>query len=161
MNPSVAAPASFWQRRIVAPVLAQLRQGVSPDQIALTLALAAVLGIFPVFGVTTLLCGLAAVWLRLNQPLIQLANYALTPLHLALLLPFYRSGEALFRQPHLPIFSIDELLARFEAGPLSFLVDYGMVVVYGIVVWLLLAPPLCAVLYFASRPLLRRLARRA
>ncbi|HVT35395.1 MAG TPA: DUF2062 domain-containing protein, partial [Nevskiaceae bacterium] len=78
--------------------------------------------------------------LRLNQPIIQAVNYLAYPLQLLLLLPFYRAGETLFGQPHLPIFSVSELLARFQAGPLQFLVDYGMVGIYGIVVWCLLAP---------------------
>lgn len=151
--------AGLWQRRIVAPLVAQLRQGITPEKIALTVALGAVLGLFPILGATTLLCGLAAAWLRLNQPIIQLVNYGLSPLQLLCLLPFYRAGETLFGQPPVPIFSVSELLARFEAGPLRFLADYGMVGLYGIVVWALLAPALVAALYFGLRGPLRRLAR--
>lgn len=151
--------SGFWHRRVLAPVLAQLRQGITPEQIALTLALATVLGIFPILGATTLLCGIAAWLLRLNQPLIQAANYLLTPVHLALLLPFYRAGEALFGQTHVPIFSIDELTARFRAAPLQFFIDYAMVGVYGIVVWCLIAVPLAALLFVLLRALTRRLAR--
>ena len=148
------------RQRLLAPIVAQLKQGITPERIALTLALAAVLGIFPILGATTALCGVAAIALRLNQPLIQVANYLLTPLHLALLLPFYRAGETLFGQPHVPIFSVTELLERFRDGPLQFAVDYGMVGVYGIVVWCLLAPLLAGLLYLSLRPLLRQLARR-
>lgn len=154
-----AAPARPWTQRIVEPVIAQLRQGITPEKIALTLALAAALGIFPILGATTALCGIAALLLRLNQPLIQLVNYLLTPVHLVLLLPFYRAGEILFGQPHVPIFSVTELLARFEAGPWQFVLDYGLVGVYGIVAWGLVAPLLVALLYGALRPLLRRLAQ--
>lgn len=151
---------SFWQRRLIAPIVAQLKQGITPEQIALTLALAAVLGVFPVLGATTFLCGIAALLLRLNQPLIQVANYLLTPLHVALLLPFYRGGETLFGQPHVPIFSVKELIQRFDAAPLHFLADYGRVGLYGITVWALIAPFIAASLYFVLRPLLRRLAQR-
>lgn len=146
--------------RVLAPIVAQLRQGITPERIALTLALAAVLGIFPILGATTALCGVVALALRLNQPLIQVANYLLTPVHLALLLPFYRAGETLFGQPHLPIFSVTELLERFRDGPLQFVVDYGMVGVYGIAVWCLFAPLLASLLYLSLRPLLRQLAHR-
>jgi hypothetical protein len=110
------AQRPVWYRRALAPVVAQLRQGITPEQIALTLALATVLGIFPILGATTILCGTAALLLRLNQPLIQAANYLLTPLHLALLLPFYRAGETLFSNEHVPIFSVDELLCRLRDG---------------------------------------------
>jgi uncharacterized protein (DUF2062 family) len=151
---------TFLQRRLIDPIVAQLRQGITPDSIALTLALAAVLGVFPIFGSTTFLCAIAAIWLRLNQPVIQLANYLLTPLHIALLLPFYRAGETLYRQPHVPILSIGDLLTRFHADPLQFVVDYGRVAVYGVTVWALLAPLVAALLYLLLKPALRRLARR-
>ena len=155
---SLKSPDSLWQRRVIAPLLAQLKQGITPEKIALTVALGLVIGIFPILGSTTLLCALIGVWLRLNQPVIQLVNYAAYPIQLALLLPFYRAGETLFGQPHVPIFSVTELMARFQASPTQFLIDYGMVGVYGIVVWTLTAPLLIAVLYYATRPLLKRLS---
>jgi uncharacterized protein (DUF2062 family) len=150
------AVPSFWRRRVLAPILDQLRQGTAPEQVALTLVLGFTLGIFPILGATTLLCAVAGVRLRLNQPLIQLANYLAYPVQLLLLIPFYRTGEWLFGQPPVPIFSVTDLVARFEAGPLQFLVDYGMVGLYGVVVWALTAPPLAAALYLWLRPLLRR-----
>lgn len=153
--------AGFWQRRVIAPIVGQLKQGITPEKIALTVALGIVLGIFPILGSTTLLCALAGLWLRLNQPVIQLINYFVYPLQIALLLPFYRAGETLFQQPHVPIFSIADLMQRFQASPTQFMVDYGMVGVYGIVVWCLVAPLLIAALYFATRPLLRGLASRS
>lgn len=152
---------SWWQRRVVAPIVAQLRQGITPEKIALTLALGAALGIFPILGATTALCAIAGIWLKLNQPVIQIVNYFMYPLQIALLLPFYRAGEALFGQPHVPIFSVTELMQRFQASPTQFMVDYGMVGVYGIVVWTLVAPLLVAGIYYPARPLLRTLARRS
>jgi uncharacterized protein (DUF2062 family) len=153
--------AGFWQKRVVAPIVGQLKQGITPEKIALTIALGIVLGVFPILGATTLLCALAGLWLRLNQPVIQLINYFVYPLQIALLLPFYRAGETLFQQAHVPIFSVTDLMQRFQASPSQFMIDYGMVGVYGIVVWSLVAPLLIAAIYFATRPLLRGLASRA
>ena len=147
-------------RRLVDPLVAQLRQGITPERIALTLALAGVIGVLPIIGTTTVLCAWVAVRLRLNQPLIQLANYLLYPLQLLLLLPFCRAGETLFGQPHLPVFSAHALVARINAGPLRFVADYGMSLLYGTVVWALVAPFAGVLLYVVLRPLLRALARR-
>lgn len=152
------AAGSFVQRRIVAPVLAQLKQGITPEKIALTAALGAVLAVFPILGSTTLLCGFAAWWLRLNQPIIQLVNYLCYPLQFALLLPFYRAGEW-FGAPHVAL-SIPELLARFQAGPMQFIADFGLVALGGIAAWLAAAPLVIAALYFALRPILQTMARR-
>jgi uncharacterized protein (DUF2062 family) len=153
-----AAPPSWWQRRVVAPVVAQLRQGIAPEQVALTLALGGVLGIFPILGATTLLCGVIGVWLRLNQPLIQLVNYLAYPLQILLLIPFYRAGERLFGAEPVPIVNVPDLVARFGADPWQFLVDYGLVGLYGIAVWCLAALPLAALGYALLKPVLGRLA---
>jgi uncharacterized protein (DUF2062 family) len=156
---SAAVADSFWQRRIVAPIAAQLTQGVTPEKIALTLALGVVLGLFPILGATTALCAAAGVLCRLNQPIIQLVNYLLTPLHLALLIPFYRAGEWLLHRDPIPL-SISLLFERFSAGFWKFLADFGMVALGGILVWLLFAPLAAIVIYFATRPPLRALAAR-
>ena len=162
--PAVAAPPvpgrdSFWKRRIVAPIAGQLRQGITPEKIALTIALGFVLGVFPILGSTTLLCALAAFALRLNQPVIHLVNYFAYPTQFALLIPFYRAGETLFGKPHIPL-SVPYLLGSFRNDPAHFLREFGVIGLEGIVVWVLLAPVLAGLLYFALRPPLRALARR-
>lgn len=139
-------------------IVAQLRQGITPEKIALTIALGGLLGVFPILGTSTALCALAGVWLRLNQPIIQLVNYLVYPLQLLFLLPFYRAGETLFGQPHVPIFSVIELIDRFRAGPLQFVLDYGRVALFGVVVWCLVAPLAGMALYYSLRPLLNRLS---
>lgn len=145
---------TFWQRRVVAPILAQLKQGITPEKIALTIALGFVLGIFPILGACTILCAGAAIWLRLNQPIIQLVNYFVYPLQIVLLIPFYRAGEKLFGAEPVPIADVADLARRFADGPWQFILDYGRVGFYGIVVWLIVAPLLAAIAYFALKPVL-------
>jgi hypothetical protein len=144
---------------VVAPIVQQLKQGITPQKIALTLALGGVLGIFPILGATTLLCAIAGVWLRLNQPIIQLVNYLVYPLQIALLIPFYRAGERLFGAEPVPIVDVAGLIARFGAGPWQFILDYGLVGLYGIAVWCLAAPPLAALAYALLKRPLETLAR--
>jgi uncharacterized protein (DUF2062 family) len=148
-----------WRRRLVAPIVAQLRQGLSPGRAALALALGFALGLFPVLGSTTLLCAITGAWLRLNQPLIQLVNYLVFPLQLALIIPFVRAGERLFGAAPVPLAEVPALVARFEADPGRFLLDYAAVGGYGIVAWAIAAPPLAALVYAGLRPVLARLAR--
>ena len=150
---------SWWRRRVVAPVLAQLKQGATPEKLALTVALGFALGVFPILGSATLLCGLAAWALRLNQPVIQLVNYLAYPAQLALLIPTYRAGSDLFGIPHIPL-SISFILERFRADVGQFFTDFGMIAVRGIVVWALVAPLAVALVYFTLRPVLRRAAMR-
>jgi uncharacterized protein (DUF2062 family) len=72
---------------------------LSPETIALIIALGLVLGVFPVFGCPTLLCALAAIILRLNLPAIQLVNQLSSPLQLALLIPLSRIGARISGGP--------------------------------------------------------------
>ena len=149
---------SFWQRRVVAPILAQLKQGITPEKIALTIALGGTLGIFPILGACTVLCAGAAFWLRLNQPIIQLVNYFVYPLQLILLIPFYRAGEILFRADPVPIANVADLVKRFGDGPWQFILDYGRVGLYGIAVWCLVAPLIAAAVYLVLKLVLRAMA---
>ena len=154
----MSAVPSFFERKVVAPILAQLRQGITPEKIALTAALGAVIAVFPILGSTTLLCGLVAWGLRLNQPIMQLVNYLCYPLQFALLLPFYRAGEW-FGAPHVSL-SIPEMMARFQAGPMAFIAEFGLVALGGVAAWLLAAPFAVVAIHFALRPILRQAALR-
>ncbi|APZ42358.1 DUF2062 domain-containing protein [Acidihalobacter ferrooxydans] len=149
----------FWRRRVGSVIVAQLSQGVTPDRIAFTLALAVALATFPILGSTTLLCAAAGFALRLNQPIIQLANWLFYPLQLLLLIPFYRMGEWIFGTPHLAL-SIPQMVERFNAGPLRFIADFGVIALGGIGAWCLTAPVVVAVLYVMLRPVLRAVAVR-
>ena len=140
---------SFRERRIVRPIIALLKQGVTPEKIALSLALGIVLGIFPVLGSTTLLCAVAALLFKLNLPAIQIVNYMVYPLQLALLIPFYKAGEWLFNAEPLPI-SVQEIIDMIETdlwGAILFLWD---TTVHAIVAWLLMSSIMTPMLYKLS-----------
>lgn len=159
---SVDAPkesSSFWRRRVVAPIVAQLTQGTTPEKIALTIALGLALGVFPILGSTTALCAIAGILVRLNQPIIQAINYAAYPVQLVLLIPFYRAGEYLLGRAPIPL-SIPLLVDRFQTDAGQFLKDFGMIGIGGILVWLIVAPVAIVGMYLAVRGPLRALARR-
>src|SRR5580658_7047125 len=84
-------------RKLVQPFVELLKQGVTPEKIALTVALGISLGVIPMLGTTTMLCTLAAVSLRLNLPGILLINGVVYPLQLLLVVPFLRAGAWIFR----------------------------------------------------------------
>ena len=89
--------SAFWKQRVAGPLVDLLSQGMAAEAIALSVALGLVLGVFPIFGFPTLFCTLAAAALRLNLPAIQCVNYLAYPLQFALLIPFIRLGDWLFR----------------------------------------------------------------
>ena len=66
-----------------------------PARAAWTIALGFALGMFPLLGVTTIMCGIAAKLLRLKQGPMQLGNYVALPFQILLIIPFLRLGERL------------------------------------------------------------------
>ena len=144
---------------MVRPILELLRQGVTPEKIALSIALGVALGVLPALGWTTLLCLIAAILLRLNLPAIQIVNYFVYPAQLALLLPFFRWGEKLFRAPHFPI-SVPQIYALFRAGTWLAIKLLWTTIWHAILVWGMMAPVFVVLLYVILTPLLRRALRR-
>jgi uncharacterized protein (DUF2062 family) len=149
----------FFQRRFVRPVVELLRQGVSAEKIGLSIALGVALGVFPELGSTTLLCALAAVALRLNLPAIQIVNYFVYPLQIALLIPFYRLGEKLFRTDQLPL-SVPQIYAMIRVSTSGAVRALWTTTWHAIVVWCFFAPLGASVVYLILIPALRRVARR-
>jgi uncharacterized protein (DUF2062 family) len=129
-----------WLReRIWNPILGMLRQGLSPHGLAWSLAVGVALGVFPLFGTSTLLCVGMAMLFRLNQPAMQLANYLAYPLQLMLLLPFIRLGERLFSAPHLPL-SLPYLQEVLRVGMWFALRMLWTSLWHASVAWLLIVP---------------------
>jgi len=124
-----------WLRKskIFRLVVELLSQGITPRQIALTLAIGSALGVFPLLGTTTLLCAVAAGVGRFNMPLIQLVNYLVYPLQLILLLPFWRVGAWLFGSA-VPG-SLSEMVRSFTKNPWQSLGQWGWTALEGIGVW--------------------------
>jgi len=130
-----------------------LRLDISPQRLALTLALGFAIGCIPVLGVTTALCIVAAFALRLNFPIIQAANWLAAPLQLLLIVPFVRLGGRLFAFGSVRAVEISSLL---HASPLVMILQVGSIVGQALLAWLLIAVPAVALLTVMLTILLRR-----
>ena len=150
----------FLRRPIVSPILELLKQGVTPEKIALSVALGAAIGVFPALGTTTTLCAILAFALGLNLPAIQLVNYLMYPAQIALLLPFFRMGEKLFGARHLPL-SLGQIEALFHAGAWKAIQFLWTALWHAMVAWSLMAPVFVVAVYAILIPVLRRALRGA
>ncbi len=148
---------SFFHRRVIAPIVALLTQGITPEKIALSLAFGIALGVFPVLGSTSILCAAAAVAFRLNLPAIQLINWVIYPVQLFLLLPFIRLGEKLFHAPHLQL-SLTQMLALARASLPRSIALLWRTGLHAVVAWLLIGPLVILILYLVLSRILRQLA---
>ena len=155
---TVPPARNFWQRRVIDPVVAQLTQGITPEKIALTISIGSTCALFPIIGTTTLLCLLAGIALRLNQPIIQVVNYLCTPLHIPLIWWMWRTGEWLFGEPHRAV-KMRALANMLWESPAQFLHVFGSSALHAIVVWAILAPFWALLTYHVALAVLREAAR--
>jgi uncharacterized protein (DUF2062 family) len=137
-----------------------LRQGISPEKIALTVALGAVIGVIPVLGATTLLCAGLAFVLRLNPAAIQVVNGVVYPLQLIFLIPFYRLGAWVFGADASEI-TLGGVKALIGAGALAAIRALWVVTMHALVVWAGVGAAVGAVIYALVLPLARRVGARA
>ena len=166
---AVPRARTFWERRVRDPIVVQLTQGITPEQIALTIAAGSACALFPVFGVTSILCFLVALALRLNQPIIQVLNQVLLPLHIATFLLCVRLGERLFGVPAADRLMLDpwkihkQYFEDFWTHPIQALIAYlkdnGDSVFYSIVAWAILVPVYVPLVYAIALPLMRGIVK--
>jgi uncharacterized protein (DUF2062 family) len=137
----------FSPKHIKNVILNAFRQGLTPHKLAMTCALGVILGIFPVFGITTILCFGVAIAFRLNIPVIQLVNYLVAPIQLLFIIPFIKIGTILFHLNPFP-YNSDQLFDLFKNDFFLLLKEVGMALLLGIGVWASFSVPLFFVLYY-------------
>jgi uncharacterized protein (DUF2062 family) len=141
------------------PILKFLNQGMSPERLALCVAIGIVVGNIPILGVSSILCAAIAVIFRLNLPAIQLVQAAMAPTQLLLIIPFVRLGEWLLHAPHQAV-SIQEGLALISHGVGHAVVVLWDAIVHAGVAWILVAPVAAFVLYTVLTKVFARAAAR-
>jgi uncharacterized protein (DUF2062 family) len=146
---------NWLRRRILEPLLALLRQGVSPDRLALCVAIGVVVGNIPILGVSTLLCAAIALVFRLNLPAMQIVQAAMAPTQILLIIPFVRLGEWILRAPPQPL-SIKAGLALVSRGVGQAVVALWDAIVHAGFAWILVAPFAVFMFYKLLTPIFER-----
>ncbi len=147
----------FFKEKLLGLIKDQLKQGITPKKVALTLALSLVLGIFPILGATTLLCLFVGFTMKLNQPILHIMNYILYPVHILLIPAFIRVGESLFGAPPVP-FNLLVWIDVFRKSPFEFLHKFGLAGVHAVAAWCLIAPFVAAITYFIFSPIFQKMS---
>lgn len=137
-------------------LLAFLKTGITPEQLAFSIALGVVLGIVPALGIATVFCALVAFLFRLNLAAIQLVNFFIYPVQLALLVPFMRAGEWLFGARPLDL-SLEKIQKMLAADLWGTVFNLWATTLRALAIWIIVAPAILAVVYTVFLPLLRKL----
>jgi len=159
---AVAPARTAWHRHVIDPIAIQLTQGITPEKIALTVAVGSALALFPIFGTTTLLCLCAGIILKLNQPIIQLVNMLCATIHFPIIVGLFRMGHHMFGVPydHMGLGMVHHMLDTFWEDPAKFFERFGVDALHAIAAWGILAPFWTIIIYMLALPVLREALRR-
>ncbi len=122
------------------------RQGLTPREMALSVALGSLIGVIPVFGIGSFIVALIALRWHLNIPIAVFFVYAMSPLHILLFIPFVRMGEVIW-QVEDSMISMDVIQDFWQTDLLSTLELLSVGAICGLTSWILVGFPIAYILY--------------
>jgi uncharacterized protein (DUF2062 family) len=147
---------SDWLRRKVRdPLVAELRQGATPEAVSAAVVVSFAIAIVPFIGVTTLLCLLAGRLFRLNHVVMQIINHTAFPLQILLIVPFVRLGETLSGARHFAL-TPEAIIGEFNRSVPDFLEKFWLAGLHGFIGWAVTVPLACWLLHFFLRATFRK-----
>ena len=123
-----------------------LKQGLTPKELALSISIAVLIGVFPIYGTTTFILAFLALRLRLNLPIMIAVSYVLTPAQILLIIPFARVGEFLFGFETLGM-DMESLQNAYADGILEVFSQYSGRLVLAVGGWMIVTIPIAVLLY--------------
>lgn len=133
--------------------------GATPRTLAWSIAAGLLIGINPIIGTTTIFCLAATFSLRLNLVASQIANHAMFPLELALVIPFIRLGSLVFHTAAMPL-SPHMFMFAARHAPLALTRQLWLWEWHALLVWAAISVVTAPLLAFALTPILKRLLER-
>lgn len=123
-----------------------LKQGLTPKELALSISIAVLIGVFPIYGTTTFILAFLALRLRLNLPIMIAVSYVLTPAQILLIIPFARVGEFLFGFETLGM-DMESLQNAYADGILEVFSQYSGRLVLAVGGWMIVTIPIAVLFY--------------
>lgn len=148
--------ADWLRRRVRDPLVAELRQGATPEAVSAAVTVSLALAVVPFIGLTTLLCLVAGRLLRLNHVVMQVINHTAFPLQVLLIVPFVRLGEALAGARHFAL-TPTAIVDEFNRSIPDFLEKFWLAGLHGLLGWTVTVPLACWLLHLILRQTLHRL----
>ncbi len=146
---------SFIKNKILLPVMDLLKQGITPEMLAISIVLGFFIGIIPFVGVSTAICAFLALIFRLNIVAIQIANYAAYPLQLILFIPFIKAGESVFGYTSTSL-SINEIVKLFQESFIEAVKILWLANIQGLLIWVIISLPMGLISYSIFILILRK-----
>lgn len=132
----------LWEK-----VKALLKEGLTPKQLALSITIAMLVSVFPVFGITTIVLTALAVPLKINLPITIAVSYIIEPVKFLLVIPFIKVGGYIFKSDH-SLLTYEAIKRSYDESFWATARDLSYELICGFTGWTLLAVPVAIVIYF-------------
>ncbi|MBM9577973.1 DUF2062 domain-containing protein [Leptospira sp. 201903070] len=142
----------FAPKNVLEIIKRELKSGITPEKITLSIVVGAGFGVFPLIGTTMTICGILGILLRLNPVTIQLANYLVYPLQILLIFPFLKTGSDVLGIP-LNLTWAENISVDNVSEIAKGIFDVAGFAVLG---WLVWVPAISILLYFVFLPFVRK-----
>jgi uncharacterized protein (DUF2062 family) len=136
----------IWRKKANDKIKLFLKQGVTPEKLALSLSLGITVGIIPLYGLTSLLVTLIALGFRLNFAITHAVHYVVHPLQIILIIPFLKLGKIFYGNSLLP-FSIKNIIHMLNTDLWGTLSNFWIAYLSAFLIWLIISGPLFLLLY--------------
>jgi len=143
------------KHKILIPFRLVPNEGLTAEKLAFSITIGIVAGLFPVIGTTTVVSVLLTLLFRQNLMIVQAVQWLLGLAQVFLIIPFMQLGAFILNQRGLHI-TMHQMSIAFAPGFLSGIKTVGVLHLYAIMTWLILAIPASAISYFAFRAVFQK-----
>lgn len=133
---------------------ALFKQGLTPKQLALSITVAIVVSLFPIFGISTIVLAALAVRFKLNLPIMIALSYIVEPIKAILFVPFINIGETLFGTEH-TLLTFQAIKASYDLSFWTTVKSLSYELLCGFAGWTLTVLPTSILLYFLLKEMLK------
>jgi len=143
------------KNKIFIPFQLVPKEGLTAEKLAFSITIGIVSGLFPVIGATTLVSVLLTVLFRQNLMIVQAVQWILGLAQVFLIIPFMQLGAFILNHHGLHI-TMHQISNAFAPGFLSGIKTVGVLHLYAIMTWSILAIPAGAISYFVFRTIFQK-----
>ena len=141
----------IFKRYVSSPIISLLKQGLTPQILAMSMASGIIIGTFPLVGTTTAICTMVAILFRMNLLVTQLGNWLVYPIQLLLIVPFIILGEHLFGSPS--TLDPSHIVTLLQTDLWITLRLFSKMLLHAAIAWMLCAPIVFAAIYIVLKTL--------
>ncbi|MDC0584626.1 DUF2062 domain-containing protein [Bacteroidales bacterium] len=121
-------------------------KSTTPHKIARTLGITATVAVIPIPFINTAILAVVALRMKLNLAFVQVMNFILFPLQIALFIPFMKLGQRLFHGPMVEV-TFKEMSNMFKHDFTGTIMMIGYSQLLAIITWLLIGIVVYLVLF--------------